>query len=150
MAKLRAFSFRYGTSEGKMCWYRVEDDARNICVRIDQYDGVQMDTEYIVTDEAFLIEAAEMIEKTRIRDWNGFYDIENTVCNGAGWVLHVYYHDEEEIHAMGHTAYPEGFEEGKQEMIDIFRRFTMTSVVSKNLFKPSSSGKLKTTAEGGF
>jgi len=123
MAGIRAFSLRYGTSSGNMAWYRVEDDERDICVRIDRYDDGEEYTNYTQTDADFLQEIADVIEKNDIASWNFFYDIQNTMCSGDSWVLHVYYADGEEIHAMGHTAYPEGFGEGKEAMEKLFRRF---------------------------
>lgn len=119
MGKIRAFSFRYGDSTGKMEWYQVEDDDRAICVKINRYDKEESGYNYEVA-EAFLSQLDGVIQDAGILDWNGFYDLTNTMCSGDAWVLHLYYQDGQEVHAMGHTAHPEGFEKGKAALDTFF------------------------------
>lgn len=119
---IRSFSFRYGDNTGKQEWYRVEDDDRAICVRIDKRDEKEH-TFYTEVDKSFLEELEERLQASGIVNWNGFYDIETCLCSGDSWVLHVFYTDGEDMHAMGHSAYPEGFEMGVKEIKSIFDKF---------------------------
>ncbi|WP_313530266.1 hypothetical protein [Anaerotignum sp.] len=119
---IRSFSFRYGDNKGKQEWYRVEDDERNVCVRIDKRE-VEEDTFFAEVEKDFLQELEEMVKQAGILKWNGFHDIDACLCSGDSWVLHIFYTDGHEVHAMGHSAYPEGFEEGIKEIEAIFDRF---------------------------
>ena len=120
---IRSFSFRYGNNMGQQKWYRVEDDGKAICVRIDQRDE-QEHTFYAEVEEEFLNELEERLEGAGIAKWNGFYDIETCLCSADSWVLHVFYADgHEDLHAMGHSAHPEGFQAGLKAIQAIFQRF---------------------------
>lgn len=119
---IRSFSFRYGDNAGKQEWYRVEDDQRAICVRIDKHDSEDQ-TFYAEVGKEFLQELEERLISAGIVGWNGFYDIETCLCSGDGWVLHIFDADGKDVHAMGHSAHPEGFEAGKKEIEAIFERF---------------------------
>lgn len=121
MSKIRAFSFRYGENTGKMEWYQVEDDNQAVCVRINRYDG-QEEARYYEMEQGFLEDLNRMLMGANVPAWDGFYDISNTACSGDTWVMHLYYQDGEEAHAMGHTAYPEGFETGKQAILAFFKK----------------------------
>lgn len=114
-----SFSFRYGENTGKRVWYKVEDDGKDICVRVEgQADEVF--SHYVVVGADFLQELAEGIQASGIETWDGFYDIEQSLCSGDSWVLHVFYRDGREVHAMGHSARPDGFEIGTKMIGDIF------------------------------
>lgn len=121
MSRIRAFSFRYGENTGKMEWYQVEDDNQAICVRINRYDK-QEETYYYEMEPKFLEDLEHMLKGANVPAWDGFYDITNMACSGDSWVMHLYYQDGKEAHAMGHTAYPEGFIEGKQAIVAFFKK----------------------------
>ncbi|WMI80437.1 hypothetical protein [Anaerotignum sp. MB30-C6] len=120
---IRSFSFRYGDNTGKQEWYRVEDDGKAICVRMDMRDEEEH-TFYAEVEGEFLKELEEKLEVGGIVKWNGFYDIETCLCSGDSWVLHIFYTDgKEDVHAMGHSARPDGFETGVRVIKEIFARF---------------------------
>lgn len=116
---IRSFSFRYGDNTGQREWYRVENDDRAICVRIDKTDG---ETFFAEVEQGFLEELEEMAAAARLAEWNGFHDIDTCLCSGDSWVLHIFdaLSEEKEIHAMGHSAYPEGFSAGRKAIQDFF------------------------------
>lgn len=119
---IRSFSFRYGDNRGKQEWYRVEDDERNICVRIDKREAEE-ETFFAEVGKDFLDELEDAVKRAGIMKWDGFHDIDACLCSGDSWVLHIFYTDGQEVHAMGHSAYPHGFKVGKKEIEDIFHKF---------------------------
>lgn len=126
---IRAFSFRYGDNTGKQEWYRVEDDGRDICVRIDKRDGEE-NTYFAEVTEDFLRQLEEALQRIDIAKWNDFYDITNSPYGGNSWVLHLYFTDGQEVHALGmvepnaDVANPDGFDTGVETIRKIFAKFT--------------------------
>lgn len=117
---IRSFSLRYGENTGNRIWYKVEDDGRDICVRVDGCRAEKEFSHYAVVGEDFLETLAEGIIQGGITNWNEFYDIDQCLCSGDSWVLHVFYKDGKEIHAMGHSAHPEDFQRGCKRIDEIF------------------------------
>ncbi|WP_304508986.1 hypothetical protein [Anaerotignum sp.] len=119
---IQSFSFRYGTHSGKMEWYRVEEEKGAFFMHIDKWD----EKEYAYHGEVengFLKALEEKIKVLGMAEWNGFRDIDACLCSGDSWVLHISYSYGQEVHAMGHSAYPKGFEAGVKGIEILFDKF---------------------------
>ncbi len=120
MQELKAFSFRYGKNDGSMVWYRL-DNEKGVNVGINLYDATTKEQKELRCEPQQQTEHAlrEILEQYHAQTWDGFYDIDACKCDGDSWVFHVYGKDNTEIHAMGHSQYPDGFWNMKQAL-DVF------------------------------
>lgn len=120
MDTFRTFSFRYGRNDGYFVWYRLEQtDPEHIEVQIDTLirERKQAKFEIPTAQSAILWEKLQAYD---ILQWDGFCQMEQCLCAGDGWALHVRTTSGKEIHAMGHSAYPEHFHEVKDLLQYIF------------------------------
>ena len=120
MPELKAFSFRYGSADGSMVWYRL-DNEKGVNVGIDMYDIHTKKQKELRCEPKQQTEKVlrEILEQYHAEKWNGFYDIAACKCDGDSWVFHAYCKDNTEIHAMGHAQYPDGFWDMKKAL-DLF------------------------------
>lgn len=118
MKEWKSFSFRYGRNDGHMAWYRL-DDEKGLNIGIDLYDGKERSLR-CEPEQIWAERLASLLETHQAEKWDGFYDIENCICAGDSWVFHAYAKDGQEIHAMGHSQYPEGFWEMKAALDELF------------------------------
>jgi hypothetical protein len=119
---IQSFSFRYGTRLGKMEWYQIEGRESTFFVRINKHDEKEY-SYYAEVEEDFLKKLEKEINLLGMAEWNGFHDIEACLCSGDSWVLHILYSHGQEVHAMGHSAYPKGFEAGVKGIEMLFDKF---------------------------
>lgn len=117
--QIETFSFRYGDNRGFFEWYRY-NPAQGLW--LDKYDGTMQAKRCEMTEE-MLAALAELIRANGIESWDGFCRLENCMCSGNSWVLHVTNRDGTEIHAMGHSEAPEGFSAGKAALTAFFGKF---------------------------
>ena len=119
MKELKSFSFRYGIHDGSMAWYRV-DNERGLNVGIDLYQNKEEKNFRCEPEKIWSERLVQLLEEENTKAWDGFYDIDTCLCAGDSWAFHVYYQDGQEIHAMGHSAYPDGFAETKKKLDEFF------------------------------
>lgn len=117
--QIDTFSFRYGDNRGFMEWFRY-NPAQGLW--LDRFDG-RMRANRCNMTAADLEELERLIRANGIEKWDGFCRLEDCMCSGNSWVLHVTYREGEPIHAMGHSQAPQGFEEGKKAIEDFFEKF---------------------------
>lgn len=117
--QIETFSFRYGDNQGFFEWYRY-DPAQGLW--LDKFDGQRQEKHCEMPKEE-LAALAEILHANAIESWDGFCRLEYGMCSGNSWVLHVTYREGAEIHAMGHSEAPEGFEAGRAALTAFFGRF---------------------------
>lgn len=119
MKEIKSFSFRYGMNDGSMAWYRV-DNEKGLNVGIDLYQNKEEKNFRCEPEEIWGERLVQLLEEENTAKWDGFYDIDTCLCAGDSWVFHTYYKDGTEVHAMGHSAHPDGFTETKKKLDDFF------------------------------
>lgn len=120
MKEIKSFSFRYGLNDGSMAWYRV-DNEKGLNIGIDLYQNKEEKSLRCEPEEIWGERLVQLLEEENIKAWDGFYDIDTCLCAGDSWVFHAYYKDDgTEVHAMGHSAHPDGFAETKKKLDDFF------------------------------
>lgn len=135
MTELKAFSFRYGSADGSMVWYRL-DNEKGVNVGIDMYDSHTKEQKELRYEPEQQTEKAlrEILKQYQAEKWNGFYDkIMACKCDMDAWVFHVYFKDNTEIHAMGYAGYPDGFWDMKKALDLFFDEIWKKYYVSGNL-----------------
>lgn len=120
MDTVSTFSFRYGRNDGYFVWYRLEPmDTDHIEVQMDTFTTERkQDTFCIPIAQSAVL--WEKLQEYSILQWDGFCQMEQCLCAGDGWALHIRTTSGQEIHAMGHSAYPERFQEVKDLLQEIF------------------------------
>ena len=120
MENLTTFSFRYGRNDGYFVWYRLTQlDTEQAEVQLDTFiTERKQDTFCIPISKSDIL--WEKLQTYHISEWDGFCQMEQCLCAGDGWALHIRTTSGKEIHAMGHSAYPKHFQEVKELLQDIF------------------------------
>lgn len=118
---VQSFSFRYGKNDGSMVWYRLECTKYGADVIVDRQE--EKGTNQIHIQKQISMDMVQKLgatlEEQGVDKWDGFCEFAACLCVGDGWVLHIRNTDKTEIHAMGHSGYPEGFFDG-MEMLNQF------------------------------
>ena len=117
--KIDTFSFRYGDNRGFMEWFRY-NPAQGLW--LDHFDG-RMRANRCTMTETDLEELERVIQAGGIKEWDGFCRLEDCMCSGNSWALHISYRDGAAVHAMGHSQAPEGFADGKAALENFFEKF---------------------------
>lgn len=120
METVTTFSFRYGRNDGYFVWYRLTKlDAEQAEIQIDTFmTERKQDTFCIPMSQSVML--WEKLQTYHILQWDGFCQMEQCLCAGDGWALHIRTTSGKEIHAMGHSAYPEHFQEVKDLLQNVF------------------------------
>ncbi len=109
--EVESFSFRYGKQDGFMAWYRLQRNVQAADVIIDFQkcrEDLPVHIEKSIGMDAVRILDTKL-QEYEIEKWDGFCEFAACLCAGDGWALHIRNTDKTEVHAMGHSAYPEGF-----------------------------------------
>jgi len=77
--------------------------------------------EYILEmTEAEAEDLAAIVRKHELNRWNGFDRVDRTALDGTDFDLKIHYEDGQTLSASGSNAFPKGYKEAHEEILDFF------------------------------
>lgn len=81
------------------------------------------DTYSLPADEELMHKLTEIIDEHALREWDGFSASDSMMLDGSGFSLEVDFADGSAVYAHGSNSFPDGFNEAKQAIDELFRTY---------------------------
>jgi len=81
------------------------------------------DTYTLPADAELMNKLTEIMDAHTLRQWDGFSASDSMVLDGSGFSLEVDFADGSSIDAHGSNSFPDGFNEAKQAIDELFRTY---------------------------
>ena len=83
----------------------------------------EYDTYTLPADAELMNKLTEIMDAHTLRQWDGFSASDSMVLDGSGFSLEVDFADGSSIDAHGSNSFPDGFNEAKQAIDELFRTY---------------------------
>lgn len=116
--KVISLSYSYSSTNGKYRDYKIQSTSEGVIFNSYGNDTTTYNTTKTV-DGKYIDEIEKLIDKYKIKEWNGFNEQSNDE-DGYGFSLEIGYSDGNNIVATGFADYPEEYESFQEDLINLF------------------------------
>ncbi|MDF2905343.1 MAG: hypothetical protein K0R34_664 [Herbinix sp.] len=111
---ITSFKYSFGSFTGGYYDYEINQDGNQYIFVVTGGNGVDLDINETI-DQSVLEDIQEIIQKYKVKKWNGFNKSDDDISDGHSFSLLVRY-DDYEIKAEGYMKYPRKYMDFQNEI----------------------------------
>lgn len=115
---ITSFKYSFGSFTGGYYDYEIDQDGNKYIFVATGGNGVDLDVNETI-DQSFLDDIQEIIQRYKVKRWNGFNKSDDDILDGHSFSLLIGY-DDYEIMAEGYMKYPKKYMDFQTEMQEYF------------------------------